>query len=401
MVIRRHPEDFVVREVLTRAITGKISELPGPRTRFAVYRVEKDSMTTREAAGALAGDLGAPAGAVSWAGMKDKHARTVQHMTVPVVGGPMAMARRADRGPLRAELVGWCEQEAQASWIEANEFEIVIRDLTLEGAAALKRAAESRVVQSGGSRSIQFVNYFGAQRFGSARHGEGFAARALVSGNFDRALKLAIGTPARKETGTQRRASRMLAGKWGEWKELSAELPGGPERRAVEVLANGGDARAAFATLPHFTQQMCVESYQSWLWNLVAAEIVGAEATRAWVPRQPHVIDPLMGGLMVRMPGPDSVYEGRAADCVRRVLEAEGISLAELRVPGLRRPAFGSPERPLVTGAMRLDVRGPERDGEGKHRLTMAFALARGAYATVLLGAIEGWAEGDAATDPA
>ncbi len=396
MVIRRHPGDFVVREVLTAEASREIRELPGPRARYAVYRVERESMTTPDAAKRLAGLLGAKPGGLSWAGLKDKHARTMQHMTVPVVGGPMSMARRVEVEGFAGELIGWSELEADASWIRANAFAIVVRGMSAERSAAMLDVVRARCDDRGGA-GLAFVNYFGLQRFASARHGQGFAARALVAGDFERAMRLLIGTPTRKETGTRRVASRLLASKWGMWAELASELRAGAERRAAEVLARGGGFRESFESLPHFTKQMCVEAYQSWLWNRIAGGVVGIDAGNTLVPPQPETIEAAVRSVSIAMPGPGASFEGDAGGAAARVMEAEGVTLDGLRVPGVRRPVFGTPTRPLVVRGEDVAVQGPERDecgGASDSKVMLSFLLPRGAYATVLLAAIEQWATG-------
>lgn len=49
----------------------------------------------------------------------------------------------------------------------------------------------------------------------------------------DAALRLAVGTPARKDLGVRRAFTRTCAAKWGQWKALAAELPPCPERAII------------------------------------------------------------------------------------------------------------------------------------------------------------------------
>ena len=127
MIIRRQPGDFRVEERVFDETMRAISELPGPRSRIAVFRVIKQSLTTPEAASKLAGAAGVKAGDVSCAGLKDKHAVTTQHMTVEGVRGPMQLPRRMgalDSDGFEAELIGWTGSSAEAGWIQSNRFEI-------------------------------------------------------------------------------------------------------------------------------------------------------------------------------------------------------------------------------------------------------------------------------------
>lgn len=382
MIIRRVPEDFRVEERLTEEAARGIAELPGPGRRFVAYRVTKTSLTTPEASQRLARELKIKSGAVSYAGLKDKHAQTVQHMTADVGRASPLEAPAHVAGPgWSAERVGWTDGSATAGWIAANRFEIVVRGAD-KGDVRHVRERAARMSGSGEPSTLHLLNLFGEQRFGSARHGEGFAARFLVKGDYESALRLLIGTPARKDSGPRRTFTRVLASKWGRWSEVLAEMPKCAERGAIEALAGGGSFKDAFAALPHFEQTMCVEAYQSWLWNAVAERMASKHASLA-----------ALEGIEPPTLGPGLAFEPPWGDAARRVLEAEGVTLEELRLPGLRRPSFGVAARPLVVRATAFRIDGPVPDEFARPRSTkplamrLSFELPRGAYATVLLAA--------------
>jgi tRNA pseudouridine13 synthase len=271
-------------------------------------------------------------------------------------------------------------------------------------AAALRAARDGGTPESAGD-ALAVVNYFGDQRFGSARHGQGFAARCLIRGDFEGALKLLIATPARKDSGKRRSFTRAAAGGWGvggggNWSQLLASLPRCPERRAVETLAAGGSFKDAFAALPNLTQVLAVEAYQSWLWNATArrlAESLAGESLRTdddfgeMVFPAAAAMPPPWTALRVPMLASTTRMEGPWADAAASVLAQEGLSLSDLRVPGLRRPAFGDAPRSLVVIAGSFDVSPCEPDDlgrTGRLKRTLRFDLPRGAYATVVLRAL-------------
>jgi tRNA pseudouridine13 synthase len=390
MTIRRLPGDFRVREKLREGVGRALTATPEPG-RVAVWVLTKQSLTTPEATAKLARALGVGPSAVTHAGLKDKHAVTEQHVCVRGDGerteGPGWVARR----------VGFAARDLTAADIECNEFEIIVRDLGRPACAEMRDRAR---VLRGGSDGAWFVNTFGDQRFGSARHGAGFAAAHLVKGEFDEAVRLLIATPARKDTGTRRTFTRMAAARWGEWAALAAELPGCPERAAVEVLAGGGSDREAFAALPHFLQEMCVDAWQSHLWNEAAQRLVrGAGAgERAELADRggTHLLAAAraaeLAEVMMPLPGPGMEMREPWQGVMEAVLREAGVSVEELRVPGLRRPRFGSPERPVLACARGFTLEGPRDDSEvsGRGRLAMRvrFELASGSYATEVLRAL-------------
>lgn len=385
MVIRRQPADFVVEEILSGA--GAVSELPGPKRTFAAFRLTKQSLSTTEAARKLAKALGVKLGDVSYAGLKDKHALTTQTVTVGSLRDPMRAARQAgnlEKEGFAASLIGWASQPASAAWIEANRFIIVIRGLSASDTDVFARTLEG-FRHPDQHDHLLLLNEFGEQRFGSARHGQGFAGPSLIAGDFEAALRLLIGTPARKDAGVRRSLTRVLAAKWGSWNEVLLDAPKCPERRAIEVLASGGDFRAAFQTLPELTKTMAVESYQSWVWNRIAQRLLADTPPERWVDFQDLSLPTL---------GPGVVPVEPWAAAASQVLADERLDPQSMRIPGLRRPSFGVVQRPLFMRVSDVVLSAPFPDELAPPRsakplaVRLSFTLPRGSYATVLLRAL-------------
>lgn len=402
MIIRRQPSDFVVEEELNEAFSSGVAasaRAPGDQ---AVYLLEKTSLTTPEAVQGLGAALRVGGGKVAYAGLKDKHAVTRQYVTAPWIGATPELAPRAVSGRgWSARWVGWAPEAITATAIGRNRFEIVVRDMSAADGREIERRLESLRVE--GTDNLVIVNYFGDQRFGSARHGQGFAARKLMAGDFEGALRLLIGTPARKDSGKRRALTRAAAGLWGKWELVLAQTPRCAERRSIEVLAEGGSFRDAFAALPNLVQVMAVEAYQSWLWNATARRMVeGLELSGDRVLRAdddfgemlfPAAVDlPLSWtGVEVPMLAATRRMEGAWAEAAGRVIAEEGVALDDLRVPGLRRPAFGDAPRALIVGVERFAMSPAEPDDlgrDGRLKRALKFALPRGAYATVVLRAL-------------
>ena len=443
MTIRRQPADFVVLERPSAAFTDALRAARGGPAMHAVYELTKESLGTPEAVDQFARAVGTRGGTVDYAGLKDKHARTTQLVSVRLDQGEPA--REVGGRGWSARMLGWHERPVTAAEIEGNRFEIVVRDLSKQQSTEMGMRSErlrigapdagaggpSQQVEpdpTGGTpaprNGLLILNYFGAQRFGSARHGEGFVAPRLIRGDFEGALKLAIGTPARKDTGKTRAFSRLCATHWGDWKKLAAQLPRCPERRAIEALAAGGTFTKAFEALPNFTQQMCVEAFQSHLWNAAArklAERIAAEFTERWTreggekaakatafrPVAPlrgddefgvmlfptaRMVDEAWRDAIMPVLGPKTALVEPWGTAAAAVLEEEGVKLEELRIPGVRRPYFGEADRALFVVAEGFAMSPVERDelsaGGKRVKRMVRFSLGRGAYATVVLRAL-------------
>lgn len=417
MTIRRKPEDFLVTERLNPAFRAAFTAAWGSGATHAVYELTKTSLTTPDAIQSLAREINTRHIDVGYAGLKDKHAHTIQNISVPVPRAESAatVPREIVGRGWSARLIAWSPKEISAESIDGNGFTIVVRSLSREACEEMDRRAQlltiapMPVAPTRGRIGVPLLvtNYFGDQRFGSARHGQGWVATPLMKGDFEGAIRLAVGTPARKDSGRTREFTRLCAEKWGKWKELAAQLPRCPDRKAFELLAQGKDAKEAFAALPYFLQSMCVEAYQSHLWNETARRVM-LDLVKGF----PDGAKPLRSddayGELVFIPA-DAVHEDNRkldmpllaastllqqpwANAAREVLKEEGITQEQLKIPGLRRPFFGEASRQLFARADRFVSNEPEADelDDRPKRLkrTVSFDLPRGSYATIVLRAL-------------
>lgn len=382
--------DFRVEEFLTP--TWRQSLRPDPAS-FALYRVTKAGLSTPEVVSRVAAALNIRTSAIRAAGLKDKHAKTTQHLTVQL--GPQARAKLWGHG-WQAERLGWCDVPIDPQAIDFNRFTIRIRGLSADRSAALDNAAQRLVLP--GTASLLTTNYFGPQRFGSARAG-GFAARHLIRGEFEQALRLAIATPYRHDPPREKRLKQIVRKQWGAWSSLSAKLPPQPLARPVHHLGqHEGDFAGAFATLPYIFQKMSTQAYQSLLWNLTATQFLRQHFPAArliavrerygdWLFPEPPVPDDL-AALSIPLLTADTELAGPPADAIGAVLRDQSIRLDQLK---LKRVRFTSGDRPLFVLArdFQLSQARPDKSSGGAtFSREVSFALPRGAYATVLLRAL-------------
>jgi tRNA pseudouridine13 synthase len=407
-MIKRTPADFEVEEILGEALLSQCVSTPeGP---FALYRLRKEGLATPEAVSHIAREFKTQRNAFAYAGLKDKHAVAFQHVTLQGAACPQAPEKAAGPG-WELQRLGFVPRSITASDIERNRFRITVRNLTLEQcadhaeAASLLAAPPSAAGTAAGAPALRIVNYFGDQRFGSARHGQGFLARHLIRGDFEGALKLAIATAARKDRMEQKVFKRTLAENWGRWREILPRLRPCPERKAVERLAQSpGDFRAAFCALPYLVQQLSVYAYQSWLWNAIARRLIERHCTplgkvlaaddafgEMLFPAAEALPDEL-AGLQLPLLARKTVLAEPWKEAAEEVLAAEGVAVTELQIPGVRRPFFGEEPRALffTVGEWQLGAPEPDETAREKGRLKrlLSFALPRGSYATVLLRAL-------------
>ncbi len=405
-MIKRSPSDFQVEEILSREFLASAPPPPGDApaaVRYALCRLTKESLSTPEAAAGLARALKLKPGAVAYAGLKDKHARTIQYVTVKCEGETVVPEKMQGDG-WSLERLHDAPRSIQSSDIDHNAFKIAALNLTEQDCFDMDEAADLLAASTPGARTLRIVNYFGDQRFGSARHGQGFLAKHLIAGDFEAALKLAIATEARKDRMQDKLFKRTLLENWGNFRKALPKLRPCPERRAVERLANSsGDFRAAFCALPYLFQQLSVYAYQSYLWNGIARRLIEthcAERGKIIAVDDPfgEMLFPESAAIPPELNAVDLPLLARKTELVppwkeaAEILKEEGIDAGELQIPGVRRPFFGEEPRALFFSAENFALGKPERDDSSddkkRRKRTLSFKLPRGCYATVLLRAL-------------
>jgi tRNA pseudouridine13 synthase len=303
------------------------------------------------------------------------------------------------------ERLGFVPRPITATDIHRNRFRITLRNLTAEQCTDMDEATALLALPPPAAHALRVVNYFGDQRFGSARHGRGFLAKYLIKGDFEGALRLAIATEARKDRMEQKVFKRTLLEHWGRWREVLPKLRSCPERRAVERLVNSGkDFRAAFCALPYLVQQMSVYAYQSHLWNAIARRLVEsrcAQLGKVIAADDPFgemlfpaatAVPPELVELQLPLLARKTVLAPPWQDAAAEVLKTEGIEVGDLEIPGVRRPFFGEEPRALFATVEEFEMNGAEPDETARapkrYRRTVTLALPRGSYATVVLRAL-------------
>jgi tRNA pseudouridine13 synthase len=377
--LKCRPEDFRVEEISALEATGG-----GP---YGLYLLEKRGLTTFEAIGSLARHLGRPPSAISAGGLKDKHAVTVQHVTVK--GKP---AGRLKLRGLRLTPVGRCDRPMTGSLLGGNRFDIVLREVAPKQVELLR----ARSAHAAGG----LPNYFDEQRFGSLRDGE-FIARKLIDGDHQAALRMHLAAPSRLDQPKERKRRKRMEELWGEWDRAFRELPRGNERSVVSFLRDHPASFArAFELIEGRLAQLYLFAYQSFLWNETLTRYLCRSVPAArlfevsYAPGklvfcegpQEELLEGL-SGVKLALPHPKAEYPEGLKESLSEVLRAEGIALGDLRVRGMRRLRFRAGERPALLRPAELQM-APDRADDlypGKRKVRLRFSLPPGSYATLVV----------------
>ena len=382
MKLKQQPEDFRVEEVTDAQ--------PGDAGEFALYRLDKSGWTTPDALNAIRRRWQIDGQRLSYGGLKDRHAATSQYFTI--YRGPQ---QNLTVDKIAVSYLGRRPEPFTSADIRANRFTIVLRSLSAQDVDRAESALEEVA-------RVGLPNYFDDQRFGSVGDEREFVAKAMVLGNFDQALWLALAAPYEFDRAEGKREKQLLRDGWGKWAELKAALPKGHARSLVDYLAtHPTDLMGAVARLRPDLQGLYLSAFQSYLWN----RMLGAWLTRHFGPENLTSMDLKLG----RVPAPLRVPDEKRAEweglvlplpsarlkpdpnatwsaIVEDVLKEEGLTLSELKIKGLQKPFFSRGDRAGCIRPAGLESLG---ENDEKHRtrkkLTLNFELPRGSYATMLV----------------
>ncbi|MGD8842073.1 MAG: tRNA pseudouridine(13) synthase TruD [Gammaproteobacteria bacterium] len=241
--IRVRPEDFQVFEIplLTPCGEGEHCWL----------RVRKRNSNTRWVAGQLAGFAAVARSAVSYAGLKDRHAVTEQWFSVQLPGRSDPDWRALQHDDFEVLEARRHRRKLKIGALQGNRFRLYLRDVDAD-----REALEARLdrLRRGG-----FPNYFGPQRFG------------LDGANLESAARL-FQRPGRRSAGDKRGiylsavraalfnrvlASRVEAGSWNRVVPGDALMLDGRSACFVADTPDSETLRRAEALEIHPTGPLC------------------------------------------------------------------------------------------------------------------------------------------------
>jgi tRNA pseudouridine13 synthase len=381
MKLKRKPEDFQVEEL------PSIS--PAARGRFILYRLTKQGVGTLEAVEAICRRWNLAGRRISYGGLKDRHAVTVQYLTI--LEGPERSLREAS---FDLEPVGRLSHPYGPQHFSGNRFLIVVRDLDSDHAARA-RAALQTITGDG------LPNYFDDQRFGSVGLSGQFIGQAWLKGDHELALRLALAEPNLFDRSGVKKQKAIVRDCWGRWSEAKAGLDRSSTRSIVTYLVDHpSDFRGAFARLKRELRTLYFSSFQSHLWNLILSGWITrhtpAEQRRMVQLKQAALALPINLEHKQReilehtaLPLPSArapLPEGDLGELIAQVLEPFGLSWNDLRVRHLKDVFLSKGTRVGLVFPRKLASSWIEDElHPGRQALTLGFELQKGSYATILV----------------
>ncbi len=328
--------------------------------------------------------------ALSYGGLKDRHAKTSQFITI--FRGPEKDLQHERISLKYLHPVG---RAFGPQDIAANRFTITIRAVSVfDRKRILERLPE---VESCG-----FPNYFDNQRFGSVGYSKRFIAKEMVLGNFEEALKLALMEVNESDRGQDKKEKALIKEHWNDWPTLKSKLSKSHARSLVDYLVHHPtDFRGTAARLRPDLGGLYLAAYQSHVWNKLLAKwlTTNLPATdlrhvelklgefpipRQFSPEQLQVWKTLslpLASARLKPKGDETWLP-----MLNEVLAEEGFPLEEMKIRGLQKPFFSRGDRSAaitVTG-MNAEVL-PDEEHKHREKVILKFELPRGSYATMII----------------
>ncbi len=236
MKIKSRPENFRVEEILNQPLKNK--------GRYRVYRLYKKGLETLPVLKKIAQESSLPFRLISYGGIKDKNAETVQFISVP----SKFRLKEISLPNLKLKEVGFLNVPVERA-ISGNRFKILI-----EG---VKEVPEERLKVL---KKFGFPNYYGEQRFTSVRNGELFVHHLKER---EKAL-LFLFKPASWESSRERKGKKaFLNGDYA----TAEKLLRGWRRKVAAFLKKGGTLKEAFKLIPEEELEFQMNVLQSLLFN--------------------------------------------------------------------------------------------------------------------------------------
>jgi tRNA pseudouridine13 synthase len=380
--LKQKPEDFSVKESYRFD--------PDPEGRYRVYLMDKQKLSTFEALDRIRARYGLRPGSISFCGLKDKQGRTEQLIAVD---GAEVEVQDPD---LRLKPLGRTARPLSARNTTSNRFSVTVRALTEEDLAHLPLAAAE-------VNRLGVVNYFDSQRFGSLKHGQGYIAKDLLRGDFEAALKNYLAQPSTLDRTDDAKVKEFWRKHWGDWER---RCPFEANRRYERILRSlkehPEDFLRAFLQIDADYRALLLFTYQSWLWNEGVRRLLQLTFPRSSLfpmryqagtllfhtDAEPQTLAWLRTATFPLLAPDTKLAEPRIAEAVNWVLGKEKLTLEGLRIPDAQRLMyFKHEERPVLVQPQKL-VLGrvvPDELNRGYSKLNVAFTLAPGSYATLVV----------------
>lgn len=376
--IKVRPEDFVVDELVDLPIRKK--------GLYTILKLEKRYWNTLDVIDFVARKKHLKRTQFSRCGLKDRYSLSMQYLSFK---GDIRNIIKEEHFTLTP--IGKSDVPIHPKMLRGNAFSITLRNMTDAEVRKVHASAQDIITHG-------FPNYFDEQRFGSARHRQGFIAKKLIIGHYKGALKLLLCYPYKEDGSRSRRFKQYCTYHWRDWKGCLTIAP--PFYRPIieHLVKYPKDFKGAIKMIDREFLNLYLLAYQSLLFNEVLLRVVkkygvgkvsmkysqGEFVFYRQLSSTADVID-----LSIPMINEKTKLAGDIGNFARTVLKKEGVTLKgmglqKMRLRGVRFKSFG---RKAIVFPADLMITKPQPDEiyRGRYQCQVNCVLPPGTYATILI----------------
>ncbi|MEO0185770.1 MAG: tRNA pseudouridine(13) synthase TruD [candidate division WOR-3 bacterium] len=378
MKIKVQPEDFKVEEIIDIQINKD-----GP---YTLLKLQKRYWNTLDVIDFVARKLSVSKKNFSRAGLKDRYSLSIQYLSFRG-----DFTRTVEEKNFRLEPVGKIPKPISPDSLCGNKFAITLRDLNDNEIGKIKRNYPE-VIDYG------LPNYFDEQRFGSARHRQGFFAKFLMRGHYRGALKSLLCFPYKEDSRSLKFFKKTCAENWGNWDKCLKVSPVEFRKILFFLRENPNDCKNAIKMIDRDMLNLYLLAYQSYLFNKVLSSVV--KECAEGVIEVPYSMGSFLfyrklrkrdfvAGLKIPMLTEKVDMSGFLGKAIRSVLDSEMIQLKDFKLSKMRFRGvrFKSFLRSAIIFPKDFLIGRPQDDEiyKNKRKILLNFWLPPGAYATTLI----------------
>ena len=270
-------------------------------------------------------------------------------------------------------------------------FKIMIRDLDQGNIEMIKKNL-TEIRRSG------MPNYFDDQRFGSARHKQGFIAKLLVKGHYQGALKLLLCYPHPEDSKPVKTFKKYCQDNWGSWNKCYEFAPRIYRLLILSLIENPKDIRSAFKRIDRELLNLFLLAYQSYLFNETLRAMIEDKCPEKFVINYGLGIMTFctnlpkncrLNEIKIPMLNHKTSLDDMSGEYIRKILIQEGVEQKDFALQKMRfrEVQFKTFMRPAMFSVDELFHDEPEPDDKYPDRFKMGvqFILPPGSYATLVL----------------
>lgn len=246
--IKDKNEDFEVTEILHNSIFDNFSKIKTEKNRFPLYALEKTGLDSNHALIEIRKELGIR---LRLLGIKDSKAVSLQYCT-----SEQEVIRNVSTRHTKLKLLGYTEESLRKSHMVGNRFDIRIRE------------ANDKNISDFAEESHLIPNFYGLQRFGSARLVTHLVGRQILKRDFQGAVDLLLCYTTEYDTKFSREIRERCQDPRN-YRSVLGNIPRGMdiERQILAALVNGKKHISALREIPINIRRLFVHAYQAYLFN--------------------------------------------------------------------------------------------------------------------------------------